>query len=67
MRSWLVSRFYIGIYLKELEKTTKISVKSAGLRAKIRNWDLPKTKQVWETQSTATFGYLNRRQEKPDT
>jgi hypothetical protein len=44
-RSGLILKYYAGIYLEERNKTTKTSVKIAGLRVKIWIWELLSKKQ----------------------
>jgi hypothetical protein len=41
----LILKYYAGIYLEERKKTTKTSVKVAGLRVKIWIWELLSKKQ----------------------
>jgi hypothetical protein len=53
-RSWPKLRYYPGICLEGLRKTTKTSVRIAGLRVKIWTRDLPSV-----NHPTTTFGRLH--------
>jgi len=53
---WPISRYYSRIYLEKLKKTTKITVRTAGLRVEIRNRDFP--------NKTATSRGTHKRDEK---
>jgi hypothetical protein len=46
-RSWPNLRYYRSIFLEGLRKTSKTSVRLAGLRLEIRIQDLPNTKEVY--------------------
>jgi hypothetical protein len=54
-RSWYKYRYYPGIFLEGLNKTTEISVRISGLRAEIWIKDLSNIRPI-ASYSTATFG-----------